>query len=516
MAQSATLKALQQAVEEIRQRGHYGNCQKNSQEYAKWCEWIEGIKARLLILSSALGPSIKGAIQDIEYDWDDWTSVSAAIEQINAVTYLIEDEIEAAGQKARGDGLSKRFETIVHSYTQKRSLGNGGAGNVYLVERDDGDTFALKILNTSSTADSKKNKRFLREVVFCEQNKHMPLVEVIDQGYKQEDELKRPFYVMPLYDESLRGLMNDSACGREFILDMLFTLLASLKGFYNGGHIHRDIKPENILFDKNTNRLVLADFGVAHISDYLPELMLQTTPAERLANFKYAAPEQRISGGEVDHRTDQYAFGLIINELFTGAVPQGSSYAEIASASDAFSYLDPVVERMISQNRDDRYEDVSILLADIEARKKIKGIEDKTFEFESRVIEPSEVSLVGKEWIDPDLVFKLNFVPSREWEQCFRSYSGPTSFCTDGFFLDPKCFTISGNEIRVPSTRGDKGHLADACKAMPDYIHWANEVMKQRVEKENREAHEALVRARENEIKKQESNADINSFLSTI
>lgn len=515
MAQSAALGALKETVDEIRSKGHYDGCQKNSREYADWCEWIEGIKERLLALGVILSPTTNDAIKEISFDWDDWTSVSAAIERIHALSYLIEDDLQEATQDSKTNTF-KTFETTMHSYKRKRSIGNGGAGNVFLVERDDGDSFALKVLNKQSSTDNKKIRRFLREIAFCKQSADLPLIEIVDQGFVQEADLKRPFYVMPLYKDSLRNLMSNSKVDREFILNILISLIASLEDFYGGGHVHRDIKPENILFEGESNKLVLADFGVAHINEDLPELTLQTAPAERLANFKYAAPEQRIVGGDVDHRTDQYAFGLMINELFTGVIPQGSGYAEIASIEEGFSYLDPVVERMIAQNRNDRYESIPVLIADIMARKKIKGIEDKAFELKSQVTEPYEVSLVGKEWVEPDLVFKLNVAPNREWEQCFRSYSGTTSFCTDGFVLDPKHFTITGDKIHVPKTRGDKDHLADACNAMPEYIRWANEVMKQRMEKEQREAHEALVRARESEIKKRESSADINSFLDTL
>lgn len=516
MAQSATLTALGEIVQEIRGKGHFGNCQKNSQEYVDWCSWILGTRERLLAFGAKLSLSTNEAIKGVDFDWDDWISVSAAIERIHAIAYLVEDDVRMAGQEAGASNSLRRFETTRHSYEKKHSLGNGGAGNVFLVERDDGESFALKILNSQSCANGKKMKRFLREMAFCERVTDAPLVKVVDQGFKQEGELKRPFYVMPLYDNSLRKLMESPKIERASILRMLLALLSSLEGFYNDGHVHRDIKPENILFDKDANRLVLADFGVAHINQDLPGLTLQTTRAERLANFKYAAPEQRIADGVIDHRADQYAFGLIINELFTGAVPQGTGYAEIAGASERFSYLDPIVARMISQNQDSRYEGIPILLADIEARKNIEKIEDEVLEFEACVPEPFEISIVSKEWIEPNLVFKLNMSPGADWEQAFRSYMGVTSFSTDGFFLDPQRFTVNGDKILVPNTHGDRGHLADACKEMPRFIDWANEVMRKRLEKERRETHEALVRAREDEIRRQESSADINSFLSTL
>jgi hypothetical protein len=171
---------------------------------------------------------------------------------------------------------------------------------------------------------------------------------------------------------------------------------------------------------------------------------------------------------------------------------------------------------MISQNRADRYASISVLLADVEARERIQGAESKACELDNRTEELFEVSVVSKEWIEPNLIFNLNMTPDRRWAEAFRSYTGTTSFSTDGFRLDPQYFTVSGSQIIVPNTRGDKGHLADACQAMPSYVRWANEVMERRFEKESREAHEALVRAREEEIKRRESSADINNFLASL
>lgn len=73
---------------------------------------------------------------------------------------------------------------------------------------------------------------------------------------------------------------------------------------------------------------------------------------------------------------------------------------------------------------------------------------------------------------------QLNMVPDRRWAEAFRSYAGMTSFSTDGFYLDPRHFIVSGSQIIVPNTRGDKRHLADACQAMLSYVRWANEVMR--------------------------------------
>jgi len=91
---------------------------------------------------------------------------------------------------------------------------------------------------------------------------------------------------------------------------------------------HRDIKPANIL-QSHDEEIVVADFGIAHFHEEHLRTLVDTHPNERLANFGYSAPEQRKRGSTVDQRADVYALGLILNEMFTRHVPQGSGYADI-------------------------------------------------------------------------------------------------------------------------------------------------------------------------------------------
>ena len=101
-----SLKAL---VEEIDSQGSYGNCQKNSKAYVDWCDWIEGIKGRLTVYSRFLSEDTRTQIGAVEYDWDDWLSVSAAIERIHAISDLVRDDL--AGSEGRPNSSKKVFET---------------------------------------------------------------------------------------------------------------------------------------------------------------------------------------------------------------------------------------------------------------------------------------------------------------------------------------------------------------------------------------------------------------------
>lgn len=218
------------------------------------------------------------------------------------------------------------FDTFTESYTRIKSIGNGGAGTVFEVESSDGTRYALKLLSAEAARSTSKLKRFIQEAQFERDCKCEFIVNAIDFGCLYSGDNKQPFYVMPLMYGSLANLISRRV---EFssttLLKMFIDLLSGLRHFYSGGNYHRDIKPQNILYDDTLKRLVLSDLGIAHIETHYPGATVETVASDRLANFQYAAPEQRVKGGKCDQRADIYAYGLILNELFTGTAPQGTS-----------------------------------------------------------------------------------------------------------------------------------------------------------------------------------------------
>lgn len=241
------------------------------------------------------------------------------------------------------------LETAFAYYVIDEIIGEGGAGRVYGGVSGDTTPIALKIL---AKADSDKRRRFKNEIAFLGRNAHKNIVTVIDHGVAS-GELTGPFYVMHRYRYSLRDLMRNGINANS-VLPFFSQVLDGVEAAHLLGVVHRDLKPENILYDGPTNILAIADFGIARFTEELMATTVETGPAQKLANFQYAAPEQRTPGGDVSVAADIYALGLILNEMFTGAVPHGTGHLTIRQVADDHGFLDEIVEAMRRQSPADR------------------------------------------------------------------------------------------------------------------------------------------------------------------
>jgi len=182
------------------------------------------------------------------------------------------------------------FETTFTSYTGTDIIGKGGAGCVYRATDDAENVYAIKLLDAAK-ANREKVKRFKNEVEFSLKNRHQNIITVIDHGGFIDGKKLSPFYVMPLYQGSLRTLLV-TGIPPDKVLFYFAQLLDGVEAAHLQKVIHRDLKPENVLYDEAQNRLVIADFGIARFEEEALYTDVETAPNERLANFQYAAPEQ--------------------------------------------------------------------------------------------------------------------------------------------------------------------------------------------------------------------------------
>jgi serine/threonine protein kinase len=244
---------------------------------------------------------------------------------------------------------SKEARTTFAVYTIQDFIGEGGSGLVYKAVDDGGRPVAIKILD-SKKASRAKLKRFENEYRFCAKNNHENILKVLDHGLTDSGE---SFFVMPLYEYSLRKLIGE--IDSKIALNVFTKLLAGVEAAHLKGVVHRDLKPENVLLRNSIWELVVADFGIARFAEEDLYTAVETKDDTRLANFQYAAPEQRHRGRNVDHRADIYALGLILNELFTSELAHGTNFKTINAVSPEHAYLDEIVHKMLEQDPAGRF-----------------------------------------------------------------------------------------------------------------------------------------------------------------
>lgn len=252
------------------------------------------------------------------------------------VRRLQRDGIEftvSIGRKLVCDGIE---------YELEKTVGGGGSGDVWLADAE-GKRWAVKMLRAGG--DRTRAERFDREASFQAESQHDHIARVVGRGEHEG----RPFYIMPFYPDSLRSVIDRGEADAKTLLAFLQQIGEALQFAHERGVAHRDVKPENVLVNGAT--AALADFGIAHFAD-----STLTAASDLVGNRDYRAPEQRRGqdARNVGRAADVYALGLIINECFTGAIPAGPTYRLIETSHPTFSYLDPIVARMLSQVPDNR------------------------------------------------------------------------------------------------------------------------------------------------------------------
>lgn len=395
------------------------------------------------------------------------------------------------------------FETTFEVYVVDELLGEGGAGRVYGGNDSDGTPVALKVL-AEERASTDKRSRFKNEISFQASNKHRNIVTVIDHGLARGGNINGPFYVMPRYKNSLRKLIQEGITPDQ-VLPLFSQILDGVEAAHLLGVVHRDIKPENVLHNPDSNTIAVADFGTARFTEDLLATTVETAPAKRLANFQYAAPEQRTPGQTVGKPADLYALGLILNEMFTGFVPQGTKYQDISSVSKEFGFLDGIVEGMIRQIPQERPDSIAKIKGLIQQYQAEAVSLQRLSQIDATVIDAQKIDdplalepphLVDFDWGGGQLTLILNREVSQGWIGGLREMGTHRSLMNKG----PEYFSFRGNKAIVNAQEHEVQQVINYFK---EWLPLATRRLKQRLEQEARqqeiERKEELRREREAE-----------------
>ncbi len=205
-------------------------------------------------------------------------------------------------------------------------------GAVYLAEHPTiGKKIALKVIHRELAGNREVVQRFFQEAKAVNKIGNEHIVEIHDFGVTPEGD---HYYIM----EYLEGSNLAAVLGREHVLETRRVLhigaqiASALAAAHAAGVIHRDLKPDNVMLTLRLGDhdfVKLLDFGLAKMFAGNASAV-KTAAGVLLGTPQYMSPEACESRGNIDHRTDIYALGILLFQMMTGALPfDGESMGEV-------------------------------------------------------------------------------------------------------------------------------------------------------------------------------------------
>jgi serine/threonine-protein kinase len=270
-------------------------------------------------------------------------------------------------------------ELLNNRYALGEMIGTGGMADVYIGD----DTrlnrkVAIKVLRRDLARDPSFVARFKKEALAAGGLNHSGIVAVYDSG----DENNSPYIVMELISgQTLRQVMQQGLIPQGRALEIIEGILQALEYSHKEGIVHRDIKPGNIMITDSGDIKVM-DFGIARATDDIGATMTNTWNV--IGTAQYLSPEQ-ATGELADGRSDLYSLGCLMYELltgrppFTGDTPVSIAYQHVSSPITPASQVKPglsndidrMLEVVLSKDPNNRYQDATAMLADLQ--RVIKG-----------------------------------------------------------------------------------------------------------------------------------------------
>lgn len=203
-----------------------------------------------------------------------------------------------------------------------RELRRGAMGAVYIgYQKSLKRQVAVKLLPKADAAEGTGRRQFREEAETVAVLNHPWIVPIFEIGEDEEFH----FHVMQLVQGADLGRLIRARARHPVaekrvlppgrVLDWIGKVLEALEYAHAHGVIHQDMKPGNIMIEKDTQRPLVVDFGIARTAraEYWAEGMIVGT-------LRYAAPEQ-AAGRETDARSDIYSMGLVLLEALAGGLP---------------------------------------------------------------------------------------------------------------------------------------------------------------------------------------------------
>ena len=228
----------------------------------------------------------------------------------------------SATRQSAGDTMSVPSLEQFGNYESLEEIGRGGMGVVYRARQRAADrTVALKVIRRDRLEALPRDthtsalERFRHEAQAAAKLEHENIVTIYEVGEVDS----QPFFSMRYVEgQSLSEILRRGPIGNRQAAGYLEPIARAVHEAHKLGVLHRDLKPQNILVDSKTDRALVADFGLAKLTEGKEEL---TREGEVMGTPSYMSPEQAKDSARVTATTDVYALGATLYHVLTGRPP---------------------------------------------------------------------------------------------------------------------------------------------------------------------------------------------------
>ena len=285
---------------------------------------------------------------------DYWPIHSIDVPELaSALLPILAPPRNAGGQRAAPAASTP----AVAGYRILKKLAHSSAATVYLARSEDlGRSVALKVQPIKGHASDSDRQRFTRECEILSRLNHRSVADLIDYGITPDHlYLALEYFPCGSMRERLKHPVSE-ADARNYARQ----IAEALQVVHGAGILHRDVKPSNLMLTTD-NHVVLIDFGSARAQLVARDSGRST---QTTATPYYVCPEQ-LDGRDPDQRADLYSLGIIFYEMLAGDLPyRAHDLAELFELHRtapipwlpvALSRYQPLINRLLAKNPDDRY-----------------------------------------------------------------------------------------------------------------------------------------------------------------
>jgi serine/threonine-protein kinase len=257
---------------------------------------------------------------------------------------------------------------VAGRYELRQLLGRGGMGIVYRAyDRALEEEVALKVLRPDVASVADLTRRFRSEIKLARRVRHRNVCGIHEYG--QDGPIH--FIAMELVagEDLKRQLQAHGPMPPSEAWDVSVQIAEGLDAIHHADVVHRDLKAHNIMRDARGVVRVM-DFGIAKALGMASGGA--TVTGQIIGTPEYMSPEQ-ARGDQIDFRSDIYALGIVVYEIFTGSVPfRGETPIAtlfkhiqdppaIEGQPGIPDRLVPILKRALAKDPKDRYESASAM-----------------------------------------------------------------------------------------------------------------------------------------------------------